>query len=80
MFAKCEKLSFWGGKIWFSFKRHCKIDISTHFKAKTNFEGLLSGPIKGYYLVQDWPFFKMANLDQIIILKMLARHFLTKLC
>ena len=68
------------------FKKHCKNRyVSTFLKATTytkrlHFEGLLSGPSRGYYLVQvgviiwsksgllsgpSWVRFKNANLDQI---------------
>ena len=37
---------------WLMFKNTVKIGISAHQKAKKHFEGLLSGPSRGYYLVQ----------------------------
>ena len=44
-------------------------------KGKKHFEGLLSGPSRGYYLVQGWVRFKNVNLDQIITPEMFARRF-----
>ena len=38
------------------------------------FEGWLTGPSRGYYLVQVWGFKAMANLDQIITPENFARN------
>ena len=55
-FAKCEKLSFWGGhfrQIWLMFKKHSKFRYFCAFLKQTKapqknlFEGLLSGPSRG---------------------------------
>ena len=57
------------------FKKHYKNRyFSTFSKATKNdhFEGLLSGPSKGYYLGQACCNIKMANLAQIITLQIFA--------
>ena len=55
--------------------------FSTFSKAKKkndHFEGLLSGPSKGYYLGQVCCNIKMANLAQIITLQIFAHTFFVK--
>ena len=70
--------------VWLMFKKHYKIGISAHSrkqkKGKKNdhFEGLLSGPSKGYYLGQVCCNIKMANLAQIITLQIFAHTFFVK--
>ena len=77
----CEKLAvFWApflAKFELMFEKHCKNRyFSTFPKAKQrqndHFEGLLSGPSKGYYLGQVCCNIQMANLAQIITLQMFA--------
>ena len=59
-------------------KKDWKIGVSAHFEQEKSknyhFERILSGPSKGYYLVQVWPFLHMANLDQLITPKFFARN------
>ena len=84
-FAKCEKLSFFWplfGKFLVDVKKHYRIGMSAHFqskkrkkKKKDHFEGLLSGPSKGYYLGQACCNIKMANLAQIITLQIFVHTF-----
>ena len=60
--------------------------FSAHFqkqeKKNDNFEGLLSGPSKGYYLGQVCCNIKMANLAQITTLQIFVHTFFfsTKKC
>ena len=74
-FAPCEKLSFFSGPVfgqfWSMFEKKLLIALRyfQHIfkpekkkkKQKIYFEGLLSGPSRGYYLVQVGPFIKMAR-------------------
>ena len=67
-------------KFWLMFEKHYKNRYFSTFskaKAKKNdhFEGLLSGPSKGYYLGQVCCNIKMANLAQIITLQIFAHTF-----
>ena len=66
------------GQIWLMFtKTLLNRYFSTFLKAKNmkndHFEGLLSGPSKGYYLGQVCCNIKMANMAQIISLQIFAR-------
>ena len=70
-------------KFWLMFKKHYKIGISAHFQKQKkekndHFEGLLSGPSKGYYLGQVCCNIKMANLAQIITLQIFVHTFFSK--
>ena len=63
------------GQILLDVQKHYKIGISAHFQKQKkekndHFEGLLSGPSKGYYLGQVCCNIKMANLAHIITLQM----------
>ena len=58
----------------------CSILIQPNFKRKQYFLWLLSGPSKGYYLVQVWGTKKKANWDQIITIEISARNFVQKMC
>ena len=87
-FAQCAKLSFFPffGQILVDVhKNTIKIGISAHFQKqkrdkKDHFEGLLSGPSKGYYLGQVCCNIKMANLAQIITLQIFAHLFSKEKC
>ena len=81
-FAKSEKLSFLGpifAQHLVGVQEHCK---HRHFRTlkkqkckKYHFEGLLSGPSRGYYLGQVCCNIKMANLAQIITPELLRAFF-----
>ena len=64
---------------WLMFKKHSIIGMSAHFyskKGKCHFEGLLSGPSRGYYLRQVGCYMHtMANLAQRITPDICARNF-----
>ena len=86
-FAKCEKLSFWGGifcKFLVVFQKHYKKrHFSTFFKAniyKTNdiFGSYYLVQVGSYYLVQVGCVLKNANLDQILTSNFLARNLFSK--
>ena len=56
-FAKCGSYRFSTFANFVDFRKHCKIGILVHFEKqaianKMHFEGLLSGPGRGYHLVQ----------------------------
>ena len=61
------------GRNYADVQKHCKIGISAlevknkKRQTKYHFEGLLSGPSGGCYLVQVWCNWKMANLAHMII-------------
>ena len=82
-FAKCGKLSsFFGPFFWqilVDVSKSYEIGVSAHFKAKKendHFWWLLSGPSKGYYLVQvKLGVQNKANLDQITTINFFARKF-----
>ena len=59
-------------------KRYFSTFSKTKRKKNDHFEGLLSGPSKGYYLGQVCYNIKMANLAQIITLQIFARTFFQK--
>ena len=85
-FAKCERFSFvcpFFGQILVDVQKHYKIGILAHFQKQKkekndHFQGLLSGPSKGYYLGQVCSNMKMANLAQIITLQIFVHTFFQK--